>query len=366
MSIDYSGEFADFYELTWAGYAAQAAPQIRWLFSKLPVRLANRRILDLGCGSGDLVNYLLGFGDCEVLGIDHSADMIALASRRNAGFVEMGRARFVQGDLREFQLDQDFGVVTATYAVLNHFEEMDTLEAIFRRSYDHLDDQGVLYFDLFTRAIRESIEEGWSLDEPLNKFQDFYYLQRGSWIEGSPARVVISVNGFRAQQPDCYRRFRGSISMVVHPIQVVEQALAKAGFRIIACLDADNLTRILDDPEEVDHVAVVAGKSVLSFGFPGSMERSERLMLAPRTDVTFLNGLLRISAPGSDRFVETSNLDLLPFLARFATPRSPREEIAQAAHLPAEEMAAFVERLEQAGALVSGEELVGRPIRADG
>lgn len=87
-------EIAAFYDAEFDGLDTDAA-----FFAR---HAAPGRLLVLGCGTGRIVRALAGTR--EVVGLDRSAPMLALAARRVPG------ARFVQGDMTAFDLGR-FGEV---------------------------------------------------------------------------------------------------------------------------------------------------------------------------------------------------------------------------------------------------------------
>jgi 2-polyprenyl-3-methyl-5-hydroxy-6-metoxy-1,4-benzoquinol methylase len=86
------------------------------------------RVLDVGCGSGELIAQLRRMGYAEVAGIDRSAEQVALAHR-------LGRPEVVHGDVHAYLAANKgrYDVITAT-DVLEHFdrdEVLELLDAIF-------------------------------------------------------------------------------------------------------------------------------------------------------------------------------------------------------------------------------------------
>jgi SAM-dependent methyltransferase len=73
------------------------------------------RILDLACGTGELLGYL---PDVSYLGIDISGDYIESASRRYAG-----RAQFVRGDLRQVTVPPGSFDLVVAVGVLHHLDD---------------------------------------------------------------------------------------------------------------------------------------------------------------------------------------------------------------------------------------------------
>jgi SAM-dependent methyltransferase len=99
-------------------------PAVRWLIARFLARveaevrrLAPARIVDLGCGEGEVVGYLRAHGLAfEYLGIDQSEDAIARARARHAG----AELCFRQGDLVAPPGASDAGDVALCLEVLEH------------------------------------------------------------------------------------------------------------------------------------------------------------------------------------------------------------------------------------------------------
>lgn len=88
--------------------------RLRAIVDGLDIR-ADDRVLEIGCGHGVAATFV-----CERLGtgrltaVDRSAKMIRAAARRNAAFVEAGRAEFLVASLERLDLgDRRFDKVFA-------------------------------------------------------------------------------------------------------------------------------------------------------------------------------------------------------------------------------------------------------------
>ena len=82
------------------------------------------RVLEIGCGHGvaaTLVCERLDGG--RLTAIDRSAKMITAAARRNAAYVEAGKAEFLVADLEDLDLgDRRFDVIFAVRVGIFHRE----------------------------------------------------------------------------------------------------------------------------------------------------------------------------------------------------------------------------------------------------
>jgi 2-polyprenyl-3-methyl-5-hydroxy-6-metoxy-1,4-benzoquinol methylase len=93
--------------------------------------VANKRILDVGCASGELSAALLARGAAEVVGLDRSALLLDLARQRNAACAD--RSRFVQSDL-EGELPElgQFDVIACSL-VLHYLRDWRPVLSRFRQ-----------------------------------------------------------------------------------------------------------------------------------------------------------------------------------------------------------------------------------------
>ncbi len=116
---------------------------------------APARVVDLGCGTGDLTLALAErFPGAEVLGVDSSAAMLAEAQQKHAA----GRAQFVQADLTRFEPPGPVDVLFSNAA----FHWIEDHSALLGRLADRLAPGGTLAFQLpanFDAPSHRRVEE---------------------------------------------------------------------------------------------------------------------------------------------------------------------------------------------------------------
>jgi len=113
------------------------------LFARLDRRIAKgRAMLDLGCGTGQmLVRYGTRFERC--VGVDHSADMLAIA-RTRVPAVASGHCALVQSEFFEFlETDHERRSLVTCVGCLHHLP-VDAFDVFFRLVRDHLSLHGQL------------------------------------------------------------------------------------------------------------------------------------------------------------------------------------------------------------------------------
>ena len=107
----------------------------------LPRLNQNAQILDLCCGTGQLVQILINQG-YQITGIDNSNQMLNYA-RQNAP-----NGKFLLADARQFELPPSFDAAFSTSAALNHIMTIPELQQVFQRVYSALKDNGWFLFDI--------------------------------------------------------------------------------------------------------------------------------------------------------------------------------------------------------------------------
>ena len=131
---------------------------------------AGSPVLEIGCGTGRVLIPTARAG-LDIVGLDLSSHMLAVCRQRLQHESEAlrQRVRLVQGDMRDFDLDQRFRLATIPFRPFQHLltlEDQLTCLASVRR---HLLDEGTLILDIFNPSldflVNRSIGEEFG-DEP--------------------------------------------------------------------------------------------------------------------------------------------------------------------------------------------------------
>lgn len=101
----------------------------------------NSDLLDIGCGTGKHANLLVNMG-YKVNGIDISETMIEVA-KYNYG----EKINFSLGDIRNFNLNKTFDVITSLFHVMSYQVHNEDIDASFSTVYNHLNPGGYFIFD---------------------------------------------------------------------------------------------------------------------------------------------------------------------------------------------------------------------------
>jgi SAM-dependent methyltransferase len=111
------------------------------------------RIVDLGCGTGNLAIPLAQAG-YRVLGIDLSEDMLAVARRKAEGvrLPAGGALAWSRQDMRSWQAEEPADCVFSFCDCLNYVLDEDGIRRVFRQTFAGLRPGGLFAFDVHAPA----------------------------------------------------------------------------------------------------------------------------------------------------------------------------------------------------------------------
>ncbi|MEQ8997809.1 MAG: class I SAM-dependent methyltransferase [Coleofasciculus sp. B1-GNL1-01] len=177
-------------------------------------------ILDLGCGTGQVVQQLLIKG-YQVTGLDASEGMLRYA-RQNAP-----DGQFILGDARLLKLPTTFDAVVSTNAVLNHFLNLEELTGIFHNVYETLKEEGLFVFDMDMEEYYQS--QRWQGAVVQGDIRDEYaWAFRGNY---SPENKIGQYQMTLFQLVEkTWRRSDSSWKVKAYTREEIQLALKSAGF----------------------------------------------------------------------------------------------------------------------------------------
>jgi SAM-dependent methyltransferase len=107
-----------------------------------------RRLLDLGCGTGNHALPLAQQG-YEVVGVDCSSEMLTRAREKARSWQVSGNAIFYQHDICSIHLTQSFDACLMMFAVLGYQLKNQDVVAALCTARKHLRQDGLLIFDVW-------------------------------------------------------------------------------------------------------------------------------------------------------------------------------------------------------------------------
>lgn len=149
MNEDYVSFYSDAqrYDLVMGAYASGDSLK----FYQKQVGRYGEHVLELACGSGRLTIPLANDG-FNITGVDISGEMLNLAKLKasQAGV----NIRFIQGDMRSFDLGEKFRLIFIPAQSLSHLHTRQEIENCFSCVRRHLAGEGRFLIELFNSSVR--------------------------------------------------------------------------------------------------------------------------------------------------------------------------------------------------------------------
>ena len=207
-------------------------------YSELASR-AKGQILELGCGTGRILIPLAREG-YTITGLDASAAMLSVC--RNKLSKEDVRTRervtLVNGDMRNFQFQDEFGLVTVPFRAFQHLLTVEDQLKCLKRVREHITEKGNFVLDLFNPSMKYILDE--SRKEEFGREPSFE-IPGGSTVTRRFRNPSVDL---AAQIIDCRIIYRiehpgGNIEERTHDFRLryifryeAEHLLERAGFRV--------------------------------------------------------------------------------------------------------------------------------------
>lgn len=243
MTEYYRGDLAYIHDVGHGEFARSAAPRLLQMLKDAGI--GDGLVVDLGCGSGIWASSLVEAG-YDVLGIDISASMLALARKRAPA------ATFRRGSLLSAKLPGCAAVTSIGECVSYLFDDRadaESLSRLFRRVHDALCDGGLFIFDVLVRSSRPRV----SAEVRHAQGADWAVLLR---VEHDPSggRLTRHITSFR-KVGKLYRRDEETHVLRLYERSQVVAELRRTGFRVRTWRGYGGLRF------KPNHIAIVARKA---------------------------------------------------------------------------------------------------------
>lgn len=109
-----------------------------YIFDHMKIDVRHKKILDLGCGRGELCIASMRRGASKVVGLDFSRDAVSIATQHLSHCEDLKEKdiRFVEGNALELKLNEKFDLIFLTDIIEHLYDEQ--LEVLFQKVAEHL------------------------------------------------------------------------------------------------------------------------------------------------------------------------------------------------------------------------------------
>ncbi|NUL81362.1 MAG: class I SAM-dependent methyltransferase [Armatimonadetes bacterium] len=209
---------------------------------------APERVLELGCGTGNLTEYFC-LNEYDVTGVDISSEMIEIAKNKaRAGGLAID---YYAQDAAELCLDAKFDLVFSVFDSLNNITEPDRMAQCFARVAQHLSSNGLFIFDLNTELAfaRKMFDQRYRRKEAKVRYDWRSAYDRKTRL--CRIQMKFTVKNERNEDVD----FEETHIQRAYSDDEINRFLNDAGFHEIASYDAYSLRRPNKRSDRVFYVA---------------------------------------------------------------------------------------------------------------
>jgi len=195
-------------------------------------------VLELACGTGRILEPIAQAG-LATTGIDLSAGMLAEArSKSQAGGTS---TRYIQGDIRQFSLDDRFTLIFIAGNSVCHLLDIDSFDACMSCVRRHLAKGGRFIVDVFVPGLRLLMTDP-QTRQRLSEYDDPDVAGRVVVTESSHYDAVTQVKSVRTfhRFPGGTSEIEGSFQLRMYFPQELQALLRHNGLRVLeACGNFD-------------------------------------------------------------------------------------------------------------------------------
>jgi ubiquinone/menaquinone biosynthesis C-methylase UbiE len=190
--------------------------------------IAPRRVLDLACGTGNVLLELLDRG-YQVDGVDYSAAMLRVAAEKVPPGIQLWHQ-----DARNLEIPgEPFDACVCLFDSLNYLLTLEELQTAFVGIRRHLRAGGALVFDM--NAIR-ALEIGMFDQRGTGRDDSLRFEWHSAWEPKS--RLCTIRMEFIAGRGDQTRVFYETHVQRGYAVHEIQDALTQAGFELLGFYDA--------------------------------------------------------------------------------------------------------------------------------
>ncbi|KPU28346.1 hypothetical protein TR13x_03155 [Caloranaerobacter sp. TR13] len=232
-------KIAKFYDrLGWKNYSERLWKYMLSYFKE--INFNPRTHLDIACGTGILCINAMEAG-IKSEGLDISIHMVRKAIE-NAKDKNMD-INFIQEDMRSFEMNKKYDLITCTYDAINHLLTLDEWLMTFSNVKKHLNYGGIFIFDCNTlKALRERWN-GFHMQKDSN---GNYIIQKAIFYEDK-GQASATFTVFIKEDGRLYDGFEETFTEAAFYSEDIIDALNKAGFTEVSITNME--FKMLDEPD---------------------------------------------------------------------------------------------------------------------
>lgn len=214
-----------------------------------------RTILDLTCGTGSQVFYLIKHG-YKVIGADFSPALLDIA--RAKAKKEKLDLKFIDGDMRKVKIGKFDAVITIANAI-GHLTKSGFEKAI-RNIHRNLNDGGIYIFDIFNlESMTDKVVNDLAMDSEKIVDDTKIHNVQYSTIDRVNGRLTSYDHHTISKTLDKPKEFKSKFTLQIYTSTQLEEMLTRNGFEVLGQYGMDG-SKFLND--KTTNILTVCKKSV--------------------------------------------------------------------------------------------------------
>ncbi len=199
-----------------------------------------RRVLDMGCGTGNLTVRLAERG-FDVIGQDASPEMLSIAAGKSS------KVMWICQNMEETDIGGKVDAVISTLDSVNHLDGRGAVLRCFRRAADCLESGGAFVFDVNTICKHREILGGNTF---IYDVDGVYCVWQNTFDPGDNS-VGIELDLFFENEDGTYSRGEESFREIAFSADEYRQMLEEADFAVVNILEYPTYNIPKDDSEKL-------------------------------------------------------------------------------------------------------------------
>lgn len=241
LPIEYQ-QYPEYFDIPSNAYHSDEKNKV---IEKVLRRYKSKSVLDMACGTGAQVFYLVNLG-YKVIGSDFSPGLLEIA--RNKALKQNIAAEFIDGDMRNLQAGQFDAVITIDNAI-GHLVKNDFNIAI-KNIYKNLRSGGIYVFDILNLdAMTDEVIEADSkkmTNESITIDGTIIHNVRHSTIDRDNG-IITADEMITIQKNEEQKKITNKCSLQIYAMNDLNDILSKNGFKVIEQNKIDAYTFHQDD-----------------------------------------------------------------------------------------------------------------------
>lgn len=186
-----------------------------------------RSVVELGCGTGNITIPLAQSG-FHVTGIDLSSSMLAVAQQKREAqnALTKGCLRFIEQDMREWEVGECVEAVISYCDSMNYLTELSDLTDVFRQTWEGLVRGGWFLFDMHSPSTLKT----YSTQQPfVNQDEEIAYIWSCD-LDEKRCEITHDLSLFIRNETGAYDRVDEWHTQRAYAANVIQEMLVEVGY----------------------------------------------------------------------------------------------------------------------------------------